>query len=98
MGTFVAGALLLVILQILAEQVKTGRNAKIDHHHVGRFWQVVPDGGARHGNVVLREACAVIGHINREWLARGFFIPGQVITPHDLIGKTALSFELKADR
>ena len=66
MTAFVAGALLLVILQILAEQVKAGRNAKIDHHHVGRFRQVVPDGGARRSDVVLREARAVIGDIDRK--------------------------------
>src|SRR6202035_1261960 len=98
MTTFVASALLLVILQILAEQVKTGRNAEIDHHHAGRFRQVVPDGGARRGNVVLREAGAVIGNVDRKWLSRRFFIPRQVIASHDLIGKTALPLELETNR
>src|ERR1700723_2934499 len=98
MTTFVVGAVLLVILQILAEQVKTGRNAEIDHHHVGRLRQVVSDRSARRRNIVLREPGAIIGNINRKWLARRLFTPWQVIASHDLIGKTALPFKLEPDR
>src|SRR5579862_139336 len=98
MAAFMAGALLLIILQILAEQVKTGGNAEIDHYHVGRLRQVVSDRCACRRNIVLREAGAVIGNIDRKWLARNFFIPRQVIASHDLVGKSALPLKLEPDR
>ena len=65
-----SGGLLLEGLQVFAEQIEAGRDAEIDHHHVGGLGEIVPDGGGGGGDVVLRELRAVVGDVDGERLRR----------------------------
>jgi hypothetical protein len=67
----------LIILQILAELIKSGWDSEVNHDHVSGLVQVVFHNHACRGDVVLRQACSVVGNINGERLARGLFIPRQ---------------------
>src|ERR1700677_2801475 len=69
------GGFLLKGLQVLAEQIETGRYAKVDHDHVGGLGEVVADGGGGGGDVVLGETRAVIRDIDGERLRGRLLFP-----------------------
>ncbi len=60
---------LLKGLQVFAEKVEAGRDAEVDHDHVGGLGEVVFDGGGGGGDVVLGEVGAVVGDVDGERLA-----------------------------
>ncbi len=92
---FSARTLLLVGLQVFTEQVKSRRNAQINHYHVRGLGQVVPYRRGGGGDIVLRQTRAVVGHVNGERLVLRLLVPGKEVTPHHLIRETSLAF--KAD-
>ena len=87
-------ALLAVSIQVLAEQVKSWRNAQVHHHHVGALGQVVFHGRGGGGNVILRQARAIVIHINGERLVLRLLVPGHEVAAHNLVSQSALPFKL----
>src|SRR5215469_15074752 len=66
-------ALLLIRLQIFTKQVESGRNAEIDHDHVGRFGKIVLDGSRGGCDVILREMGPIVGYVDGQRLAGRLF-------------------------
>ena len=61
------GGFFLQGLEVFAEEVEAGRDAEIDHDHVGGLREVVADGGGGGDDVVLGEAAC--GRRRRRWRA-----------------------------
>ncbi len=96
-AAFPARGLLLEGLQVFTEQVKAGRNAQVHHHHICGFGQVVLDGGGGGSDVILRQAGAVVGDVDRQRFAGRFLVPRYEVAAHYLVGQAALARETEFD-
>src|SRR5260370_17566298 len=62
-STLLACTLLLVALQVFADQVEPRRNAQVNHHQVRALIQILPAGASRGGNGILRKMCSAAAPI-----------------------------------
>ena len=71
--------LLLVVLEVFAEQFESRRDAQIQHHRVRRLVHVVFDGRGCRGDVVLRQARAIVGHVDGKRFDSRFLTLGSLL-------------------
>ena len=69
------GGFFLQRLQVFAQQIEAGRDAEIDHDHVGGLGEIVADGHRLGGYIVLRQMGAVVGNVDGERLGGGLLFP-----------------------
>src|SRR6266567_8386008 len=58
--TMFSCTLRLIILKVLAQEIESRRDTKIDHHHIRGLAEIVMNGCRRRRDIVLREARAII--------------------------------------